>query len=104
MKMLSITFLALIVIATTATARYTCVPKIGKYWRSASGNNIVTIKWRCKGSGNGYSVRINEICAITDNNETECGRGYRSLSIKGGTTKIDFGRTKYPIKRIFIKD
>ena len=95
--------LIIITIATPALARHECKPYIKKYWRSANGRNEVLIGWRCKGSGNGYSVRTNEICGVTDNGKTVCGEGYENLSITGGSTKLGFGSSEYPIKRLFIK-
>jgi len=98
-----IIILAIITVATPALARHECTPYMKKYWRSASGRNVVQVGWRCKGSGNGYSVRTNDICARTENGTTVCADGYQNLSITGGSTKLEFDSSEYPIKRIFIK-
>ena len=93
----------ILMIATPALARHTCKPYIKKYWRSSTGRNTVLVGWSCKGSGNGFSVRSNDICAITDNGTRTCADGYQNLVIKGGSTKLTFDRTEYPISKIYIK-
>jgi len=103
MKKLTFIILTSLIIATPALARHKCKPYIKNYWRSANGRNVVQIGWNCKGSGNGYSVRTNEICAVTENRTTVCADGYKNLSITGGSTKLEFDRSEYPIKRLFIK-
>lgn len=97
-----ILLLIVISIATPSLARHTCKPYMKKYWRSAGGKNIVLVGWRCKGSGNGMSIRPGQICGITDNGTKTCADGYSNMSITGGATKHRFDRTEYPINRLFI--
>jgi len=97
-----IIILIILAFATPALAKHKCTPYIKQYWRTALGGNTILVGWRCKGSGNGMSVRNGEICGITGNNTKTCADGYSNMSITGGSTKLTFDRTDYPIKRLFI--
>ena len=98
-----IIILTILTLATPALARHKCTPYMKNYWRSNKGTNLVLVGWKCKGSGNGMSVRPGDICGKTQNGTTVCADGYKNMSITGQSTKLRFDASSYPIERLFIK-
>lgn len=104
MKLL-ITLVTIILISLpiSGTAAEKC--RIGDYqmYRTAYGENFVRITWSCNRARGYDSIRANTICGTTDDSKRVCGVGGRIYEARSGVThEIELGRSRYPLKRVYL--
>lgn len=103
-KTIAFVVIVISMLATLSLAAEKC--RIGDYqmYRNAYGENFVRITWSCNRARGYDSIRANTICGTTDDSKRVCGVGGRIYEARSGTThEIELGRSRYPLKRVYLR-